>query len=84
VLTRHIQYFLHVFPEPELLQRLFHVVARYGFLRFLLGDVVGFGRYECDELDAAFDQEIPGVFGECEAGAGGEDLGYDLLDCCCI
>lgn len=84
VLTRHIQNLLHVFLETELLQRLLDVIARYSLLRFLLGDVVGFGGYEGYEFDAAFDQEVAGIFGECEAGAGGEDLGYDLLDRCCV
>ena len=66
------------------------MLDRYGLLLLFLCNLVRFGGYERDEFDAAFDQELSGVAGEGNAVScgtfvevwGGEDLGYDLLDCC--
>ena len=39
----------------------------YRLLRFLLRYLVGFGGDECDEFNAAVDQEVAGIFTEREA-----------------
>jgi hypothetical protein len=49
-------------------------------LGLLLGDVVGFGGDEGYKFDAAFYEEVAGIFPEGEAGRGREDLGDDLAD----
>lgn len=51
-----------VVGEAELLQGLCDVVAGYGLLGLLLGDLVGLGRDEGDELDAALDEQVAGFF----------------------
>ena len=56
----------------------------YGLLGFFFGDLVGFRGDEGYELDAAVDEEVPGVFAEGEAGLVAEDFGDDFLDCCWI
>ena len=56
------------------------MVAGNRLLGLLLGDLVGLGGDEGDELDAALYEEVAGLFGEDAAARGGEDLGDDLLD----
>lgn len=48
----------NVIGEAERLQSLGNVVARYGLLRFLLGDIVCLRRDESDELDTAFYEQV--------------------------
>jgi hypothetical protein len=62
VILRDIKDRGHVVAEAELLQRSLDVLASYCLLRVLLGNLVGFGGNECDELNAAFNQEVARVF----------------------
>ena len=82
VLLRRLQHGRHVITKAQLLERLGNVVAGDGLLGLLLGDLVGLGGDEGDELDVALDEEVAGLLGEDAAGGGGEDLGDDLLDGC--
>ena len=69
-----------VVAEAERVEGLGDVVADDGLLGLLLRDLVGLGRDEGDELDAALDQQVARLLGEVNAGGGREDLGDDLLD----
>lgn len=80
MLRRRLQHGRHVVRKAQLLQRLGDVVAGDGLLGLLLGDLVGLGGDEGDELDAALYEEVAGLLGEDAATRGGEDLGDDLLD----
>ena len=62
------QYIGHVVSEAQILQRPLDMFACDGLLRFLLADIIRLGGDECDELDAAFDQEVAGIFGKGLAG----------------
>jgi len=69
----------HVVAKVEFLERCFDVLACNRLLRVLFGNLVGFGRDEGDELDAAFNQEIARVFGKSHAGLAGQDILDNLL-----
>lgn len=84
VLRRRLDDGGDVLGEAELLQGLGDVVAGDGLLGLLLRDLVGLGRDERDELDAALDQQVAGLLGEGDAVGGREDLGDDLLDRRCL
>lgn len=56
------------------------MLAGYGLLRLLFGNLVGFGGYQGDELDAAFDQQVARIFGKSNSVVVGKDLIDDLLD----
>jgi hypothetical protein len=64
-------YFLHILRKAQLSQRFIDVFRSDGLFRFALGDLVRFGGYQGDELDATFDEQVAGFFGECCAGADG-------------
>ena len=64
VLLRRLQDGGHVITKTQLLQRLGDVVARDGLLGLLLGDLVGLGGDEGDELDAALYEQVAGFLGE--------------------
>lgn len=60
------------------------VVTGNGFFGLFFRDCVCFAGDEGDKLDAAFNEEISGVFCEgCAILLGLEDFGYNLLDCGC-
>lgn len=56
------------------------VLAGDGLLGLALGDLVGLGREQGDELDATFDQEVARILGEGQAAVAAEDFGYNLPD----
>lgn len=56
-----------VVGEAQLLQRLGDVVAGDRLLGLLLRDLIRLGRDECDELDTAFYEQVPSLFGEGDA-----------------
>ena len=82
MLLRNSKHVRDVVHEPELAQRLLDVFCGDGLLGLFLRYLVCFGRDERDELDAALDEQVAGVFGEGLACAGGEDFGDDFLDGC--
>lgn len=82
VLLRGLEDGGDVVGGAELLEGLCDVVAGDCLLGLLLGDLVGLGGDEGDELDAALDEQVPGVLGEGDAGRGRQDLGDYLLDGC--
>ena len=57
--------------------------ARYGFFGFFFGDVVRFGRKECDEFNATFYQKVPGIFCKRQAIVVAKDFSYYLSDSSC-
>jgi len=71
--ARHLEQIRHVFAESQLLECLGDVLTGDGLLGVLFRDLVGFGGYHCDELDAAFDEEVATVF--CK--------GHALVGVCC-
>ena len=80
VLVGYPEHILHVLLEAEILQRFGDVLACDRLLSFLLGDLVRLRRDQRDKLDAAFDEQVPGVSSEAEPGRGRQDLGDDLLN----
>ena len=61
------------------------MLGRDRLLGLALRDLVGFGRYEGDELDAAVYEQVAGISCEGDAGlgvVGGEDFGDYFLDGC--
>jgi len=52
----------YIFAKVKVFQRGLNMFARYCFLRILFRNLVGFGGYEGDEFDTAFDQEVARVF----------------------
>jgi hypothetical protein len=70
----------NVVTKIEFFQRSLDVFARYGLFGVFLGDLVGLGGDEGDELNAAFYQEVARIFGKCHARLAGKDVLDDLLD----
>ena len=64
----------NVLGEAELLERLGDVIAGNRLLSLLLRDLVGLGRHERDELDAAVDEEVSRFLREGHPSRGGQDL----------
>ena len=80
MLAGRVEHLLHVLGEAELAQGLVDVVRRDGLLGLPFRDLVGLGRDERDELDAAVDQQVARVLAEDEPGLVAQDLRDDLLD----
>lgn len=84
MLPRHRQHLRHILGKAQLTQGLVDVFGRDRLLGLALGDLVGLGGDEGDELDAAVDQEVTGVFAKGDAGVVAEDFGDDFLHGCCF
>jgi hypothetical protein len=82
MLTSNLHNILHILAKSKLFKRLRNMLTSNSFLAFFFGDLVGFGGDEGYEFDAAFDEQVAGVFSEGETGGGGQDFGYDFLDGC--
>lgn len=82
VLGGGVHHSRYVIRKPELFQSLGDVITRYGLLRFLFGYLVCLGGDECDELDAALDEQVAGFLGKADACCCWQDLAYDLLHGC--
>ena len=65
-----LEYSRDVLAETQGVEGFADVVARDGLLGLLLRDVVGLGRDEGDELNAAFDQQVAGLLREGDAARG--------------
>ena len=80
VLLGYRKYVRDIVCKAKIPECFLNVFACDGLLSFLFADIVGLGRDQGDELDAAFHQQIARILGEGLAHAGREDLGNDLLD----
>lgn len=87
-LISHPQQLRHVFSKSQLFQRFGNVLTRNRLLGILLRNFVCLARQHRDELYAALDQDVAGVFREghvvtaaiVEGGIRSEDFVDDLLD----
>ena len=77
------QYLGNVVSKPKFCERFLDVIHRYCLLCLFFGDIVGLGRDQGDELDAAFNEEVSGISGEDLTIGMGKDFCNDLLDGCC-
>ena len=73
-----------VVAETEITQGALDMFAGNRLLGFLFADVVGFGGDEGDEFNAAFHEQVAGIFGKRLTGGRRQDLGDDLLDRRCV
>lgn len=76
------QYLRNVVGKPKFRECFLDVIHSYCLLCFLFGDIIGLGRDQGDELDAAFNEEIPCISGEDLTIRWGKDFCNDLLDGC--
>jgi len=80
MLISNLHNIIHILPETQLLQRFSNMLASNRLLAFFLANLVCLRRDERDELDAAFNEQVAGVFAECQAFGGWQDFVDDFLD----
>lgn len=83
VILRDLEYGWHVVAKVEFFECCLDMFTCDGLLRVLFGDFIRLGGNERDELDAAFNEEVSGIFGEGHARLAGEDVLDNLLYGCC-
>ncbi len=82
-LIHSLHHFRDVMAKAQVLERFDDMLVADGLLGLPLSNFVCLGRYERDELHAAFDQQVARVAAIRHARVGREDLIDDLLHRCC-
>jgi hypothetical protein len=77
------QYLGNVVGKSKLCECFLNVIHRYRLLCLFFRDIVGLGRDQGDELDAALNEEISCISGKDLTIRGRKDFRNDLLDGCC-